>query len=56
MTSLPLLLIVASSPQAADVTVTGVATEPQVLRLPNDADLTALDKNTMCVFMCPILI
>jgi uncharacterized protein (DUF934 family) len=43
MTSLPLLLIVASSPQAADVTVTGVATEPQVLRLPNDADLTALD-------------
>jgi uncharacterized protein (DUF934 family) len=43
MKSLPLLLIVASSPQAADVTVTGVATEPQVLRLPNDADLTALD-------------
>ena len=45
MTSLPLLLIVASTPQAADVTVTGVATEPQVLRLPNDADMTTLDLN-----------
>ena len=43
MNHLPLHLIDASSPQAADVTVTGVATEPQVLRLPNDADLTALD-------------
>jgi len=45
MTSLPLLLIDASSHQAADVTVTGVATEPQVLRLPNDADMTTLDLN-----------
>ena len=43
MTSLPLLLIVASSTLAADVTVTGVATVPRLLRLANDADMTALD-------------
>jgi len=42
MTSLPLLLIDASSHQAADFTVTGVATEPHVLRLPNDTDLNNL--------------
>ena len=41
MTRLPLVLIDAST--AADVTVTGVAAEPRVLRLGNDADLTALD-------------
>ena len=41
MTHLPLVLIDAST--AADVTVTGVAAEPRVLRLGNDADLTALD-------------
>ena len=40
MTSLPLLLIEASS--QAD-TVSAVATEPHVLRLPNDADLNTLD-------------
>ena len=40
MTSLPLLLIEASS--QAD-TVSAVATEPHVLRLPNDADLSDLD-------------
>ena len=40
MTSLPLLLIDASS-QAN--TVSAVATEPHVLRLPNDADLNTLD-------------
>jgi uncharacterized protein (DUF934 family) len=43
MTSLPLLLIVASTPQAADVSMASVATEPHVLRLPNDADLSGLD-------------
>ena len=43
MNHLPLHLIDASSSQAADVTVTGVATEPHVLRLPNDADLSGLD-------------
>ena len=43
MTRLPLVLIDASRSQAAEVTVTGVATEPRVLRLGNDADLTALD-------------
>ena len=42
MNHLPLHLIDASS-QAADVTVTGVATEPHVLSLPNDADLSDLD-------------
>ena len=42
MTSLPLLLIEASS--QAD-TVSAVATEPHVLRLPNDADLNTLDLN-----------
>jgi uncharacterized protein (DUF934 family) len=42
MTCLPLLLIDASSHQAADFTVTGVATEPHVLRLPNDTDLNNL--------------
>ena len=42
MNHLPLHLIDASS-QAADVTVTGVATEPHVLLLPNDADLSGLD-------------
>jgi len=40
MTSLPLMLIDASS-QAN--TVSAVATEPHVLRLPNDADLNTLD-------------
>ena len=41
MTRLPLVLIDAST--ASNVTVTGVAAEPRVLRLGNDADLTALD-------------
>lgn len=43
MTRLPLLLIDANSPQAADERMTGVATEPHVRRLPNDADLSGLD-------------
>ena len=41
MPRLPLVLIDAST--ASNVTVTGVATEPRVLRLGNDADMTALD-------------
>lgn len=43
MTSLPLLLIDANRSQAAGSTVTSSTTEPQVLRLPNDADLSELD-------------
>ena len=43
MTSLPLLLIDASSTPAAGSVVTSSATETQVLRLPNDADLNTLD-------------
>ena len=43
MTRLPLVLIDAST--AADVTVTGVAAEPRVLRLGNDADMPTLDLN-----------
>ena len=43
MTHLPLHLIDASSTQAAEVSMTSVATEPHVRRLPNDADLSHLD-------------
>jgi uncharacterized protein (DUF934 family) len=43
MTSLPLLLIDASSTPADASTITSTTTETQVLRLPNDADLTTLD-------------
>ena len=43
MTSLPLLLIDASSTPAAGSAVTSSTTQTQVLRLPNDADLTTLD-------------
>ena len=43
MTHLPLHLIDASSTQAADLSMTSVATEPHVLRLLNDADLSGLD-------------
>ena len=43
MTSLPLLLIDANSIPAAGSAVTSSATETQVLRLPNDADLNTLD-------------
>jgi len=43
MTSLPLLLIDANRSQAAGSTVTSSTTEPQVLRLSNDADLSELD-------------
>ena len=43
MTSLPLLLIDASSIPAAASAITSSTTETQVLRLPNDADLNTLD-------------
>jgi uncharacterized protein (DUF934 family) len=43
MTSLPLLLIDASSNPAAASAITSSATQTQVLRLPNDADLSTLD-------------
>jgi uncharacterized protein (DUF934 family) len=43
MTSLPLLLIDASSDPAAASAINSSATEAQVLRLPNDADLTTMD-------------
>jgi len=43
MTSLPLLLIDASSTPAAGSAITSSTTETQVLRLPNDADLNTLD-------------